>query len=184
MSLNFLYISILFVLQIVICLPVYFTFLVLGQTDSKIINSSSSLDVFNSITQSILNFTRKFEYVIKIDSTQIFPNDNVRNEVLKSNKSIEYNIPSLEYELLGFQIIAQNIQVVTEPFHHYNGDFNKIRINFPVMKAENVTVKNTILELSYDNIDLSSTFLIYDSLEDVFFIHIPIFVASQYLPKP
>lgn len=182
MFLNFQYISILLILQIVLYLYLDYNFSAVGQIDSKIINSSHSLDIFNSITQPILNFARNLEYVIEIDSTQIFPSDNVRDEVLESTKSIEYKIPSLKYELLGFQIIAKNIQVVTEPFHQYNGDINKTKINFPVMKAKNVNVKNTMLDLSYDDIDLSSTFVIYDSQQDVFSIHIPIFVAAQYLP--
>jgi hypothetical protein len=51
------------------------------------------------------------------------------------------------------------------------------------MQAKNVKVNNQIFDLNYDNIDLSSTYTIYDPELDKFTIHIPLYVAARYLPK-
>jgi hypothetical protein len=51
------------------------------------------------------------------------------------------------------------------------------------MQAKNVNVNNEIFDLNYENIDLSSTYTIYDSKSDKFTIHIPVYVAVKYLPK-
>jgi hypothetical protein len=51
------------------------------------------------------------------------------------------------------------------------------------MQAKNVNVMNQIFDLNYDNIDLSSTYAIYDPERDKFTIHIPLYVASRYLPN-
>jgi hypothetical protein len=51
------------------------------------------------------------------------------------------------------------------------------------MQAKNVKVSNQIFDLTYDNVDLSSTYTIYDSELDKFTIHIPVYVAARYLPK-
>jgi hypothetical protein len=58
-----------------------------------------------------------------------------------------------------------------------------LRIEFPIMQAKNVNVNNEIFDLNYENIDLSSTYAIYDSELDKFTIHIPVYVAARYLPK-
>ena len=44
-------------------------------------------------------------------------------------------------------------------------------------------LNNKIFDLNYENIDLSSTYTIYDSELDKFTIHIPVYVATRYLPK-
>ena len=96
---------------------------------------------------------------------------------------MEYLIPILEYKLLGFDIFATDIKVRAESKKIYEDNKNKLRIEFPIMQAKNVNVNNKIFDLNYDNIDLSSTYTIYDSELDKFTIHIPVYVATRYLPK-
>ena len=71
----------------------------------------------------------------------------------------------------------------TESKKIYENDKNKLRIEFPIMQAKNVKVINKIITLYYDNIDLSSTYAIYDPRSDNFTYHIPLYVAARYLPK-
>lgn len=176
---HFLYLTI----TILICVFINYNLYSVSSTiDLENINSSSRFNIFNSIGYDLFDFVKNFEYIIEIDSKQIFPDQNIRNKVLETSKKIEYMIPSLRYDLLGFKIIAKNVKVITDSVHEYNGDKNKIRINFPVMHATNVNVKDKIIDLSFDNIDLSSTYIIYDSIKDIFSIHIPIHVALRYLP--
>jgi hypothetical protein len=123
------------------------------------------------------------EYTIDINANQVFPNDTIKNFVLNKNQPMEYLIPILEYNLLDFDIFATDIKVKTESKRIYENDKNKLRIEFPIMQAKNVNVNNQIFDLNFDNIDLSSTYAIYDSELDQFTIHIPLYVAARYLPN-
>lgn len=140
-------------------------------------------NLFKNVKDKFSNITRNLEYTIDINANQIFPNDTIKNSVLNKNQQVEYLIPVLEYNLLGFDIFATDIKVKTESKKIYENNKNKLRIEFPVMQAKNVKVNNQIFDLNYDNIDLSSTYTIYDSELDKFTIHIPLYVAARYLPK-
>lgn len=140
-------------------------------------------NLFKNVKDKFSNITRNLEYTIDINANQIFPNDTIKNNVLNKNQQVEYLIPVLEYNLLGFDIFATDIKVKTESKKIYENNKNKLRIEFPVMQAKNVKVNNQIFNLNYDNIDLSSTYTIYDSELDKFTIHIPLYVAARYLPK-
>lgn len=148
-------------------------------------NADTSIfdNLFKNVKDKFSNITRNLEYTIDINANQIFPNDTIKNSVLNKNQQVEYLIPVLEYNLLGFDIFATDIKVKTESKKIYENNKNKIRIEFPVMYAKNVKVNNQIFDLNYDNIDLSSTYTIYDSGLDKFTIHIPLYVAARYLPK-
>ena len=140
-------------------------------------------DKFEDLKNKFINITRNLEYTIDINANQIFPNDTIKNFVLNKNQPMEYLIPILEYNLLGFDIFATDIKVKTESKMIYENDKNKLRIEFPIMQAKNVNVNNQIFDLNFDNIDLSSTYAIYDSELDQFTIHIPLYVAARYLPN-
>lgn len=140
-------------------------------------------DKFEDLKNKFINITRNWEYNIDINANQIFPNDTIKNFVLNKNQPMEYLIPILEYNLLGFDIFATDIKVKTESKRIYENDKNKLRIEFPIMQAKNVNVNNQIFDLNFDNIDLSSTYAIYDSELDQFTIHIPLYVAARYLPN-
>ncbi len=149
-----------------------------NNTDTNVFDN-----LFKNLKDKFSNITRNLEYTIDINANQIFPNDTIKNSVLNKNQQVEYLIPALEYNLLGFDIFATDIKVKTESKNIYENDKNKLRIEFPVMQAKNVKVNNQIFDLNYDNIDLSSTYTIYDSELDKFTIHIPLYVAARYLPK-
>jgi hypothetical protein len=140
-------------------------------------------NLFNNLKDKFINITRNLEYTIDINADQIFPNDTIKNMILNKNQQVEYLIPVLKYNLLGFEIFATDIKVKTETKKMYENDKDKLRIEFPIMQAKNVKVNNQLFDLNYDNIDLSSTYTIYDSKLDKFTIHIPLYVAARYLPK-
>jgi len=149
-----------------------------NNTDTNIFDN-----LFTNLKDKFINITKSLEYTIDINANQIFPNDTIKSSVLTKNQQVEYLIPILEYNLLGFEIFATDIKVKTESKKIYENDKNKLRIEFPIMQAKNVKVNNQIFDLNYDNIDLSSTYTIYDSELDKFTIHIPLYVAARYLPK-
>ena len=156
------------------------TFFVYGQNSN---NPNVFENIFNNLKNKIIDLTKSVEYTIDIKADQIFLNDTIKNSVLNKNEPTEYLIPILEYNLLGFDIFATDIKVRTESSTIDEENKDKLRIEFPIMQAKNVNVKNEIFDLNYEDIDLSSTYTIYDSELDKFTIHIPVYVSARYLPK-
>jgi len=167
----------LFVLIIIVTNNIFFVY---GQNFNNI---NIFENIFKNVKNKIIDITKSVEYTVDINADQIFPNDTIKNSVLNKQEPMEYLIPILEYNLLGFDIFATDIKVRTESSMIDEESKDKLRIEFPIMQAKNVNVKNEIFDLNYENIDLSSTYAIYDSELDKFTIHIPVYVAARYLPK-
>lgn len=173
-------IKVLIPLFVLIIIVTNSTSLVYGQNSN---NTNVFDNIFKNLKNKIIDLTKSVEYTIDIEANQIFPNDTIKNSILNKNQPMEYLIPILEYNLLGFDIFATDIKVRAESKKIYEDNKNKLRIEFPIMQAKNVNVNNKIFDLNYENIDLSSTYTIYDSELDKFTIHIPVYVATRYLPK-
>jgi hypothetical protein len=173
-------IKILISLFVLIIIVTNNTFFVYGQNSNNI---NIFENIFKNVKNKIIDITKSVEYTIDINADQIFPNDTIKNSVLNKNEPMEYLIPILEYNLLGFDIFATDIKVRTESSMIDEESKDKLRIEFPIMQAKNVNVNNEIFDLNYENIDLSSTYTIYDLELDKFTIHIPVYVAARYLPK-
>lgn len=173
-------IKVLIPLFVLIIIVTNSTSLVNGQNSN---NTNVFDNIFKNLKNKIIDLTKSVEYTIDIKANQIFPNDTIKNSILNKNQPMEYLIPILEYKLLGFDIFATDIKVRAESKKIYEDNKNKLRIEFPIMQAKNVNVNNKIFDLNYENIDLSSTYTIYDSELDKFTIHIPVYVATRYLPK-
>ncbi|HSL14033.1 MAG TPA: hypothetical protein VK882_07240 [Nitrososphaeraceae archaeon] len=146
-------------------------------------NTNVFENIFKNLKNKIIDLANSLEYTIDINADQIFLNDTIKNSILNKNEPMEYLIPILEYNLLGFDIFATDIKVRTESSTIDEENKDKLRIEFPIMQAKNVNVNNEMFDLNYENIDLSSTYTIYDSELDKFTIHIPVYVAARYLPK-
>ena len=176
-------IKILISLFVLIIIVTNNTFFVYGQYNNNNNNTNIFENIFKNVKNKVIDLTKSVEYTIDFNADQIFPNDTIKNSVLNKNEPMEYLIPILEYKLLGFDISATDIKVRTESSKIDEESKDKLRIEFPIMQAKNVNVNNEIFDLNYENIDLSSTYTIYDSELDKFTIHIPIYVAARYLPK-
>ena len=146
-------------------------------------NTNVFENIFKNLKNKIIDLANSLEYTIDINADQIFLNDTIKNSILNKNEPMEYLIPILEYNLLGFDIFATDIKVRTKSSTIDEENKDKLRIEFPIMQAKNVNVNNEMFDLNYENIDLSSTYTIYDSELDKFTIHIPVYVAARYLPK-
>lgn len=175
-------------MKIKVLIPLFVLIIIVTNSTSLVYGqNSNNTNVFDNILKNlknkIIDLTKGVEYTIDIKANQIFPNGTIKNSILNKNQPMEYLIPILEYKLLGFDIFATDIKVRAESKKIYEDNKNKLRIEFPIMQAKNVNVNNKIFDLNYDNIDLSSTYTIYDSELDKFTIHIPVYVATRYLPK-
>ncbi|HEX7142496.1 MAG TPA: hypothetical protein VF222_08460 [Nitrososphaeraceae archaeon] len=176
-------------MKINVLIPLFVLIIIIVTNSTSFVygQNSNNTNIFDNILKNlknkIIDLTKGVEYTIDIKANQIFPNDTIKNSILNKNQPMEYLIPILEYKLLGFDIFATDIKVRAESKKIYEDNKNKLRIEFPIMEAKNVNVNNKIFDLNYENIDLSSTYTIYDSELDKFTIHIPVYVATRYLPK-
>jgi hypothetical protein len=66
----------------------------------------------------------------------------------------------LNYELLGFKIIASDIKIHVVPKRI---DDTKTRIDIPLLLAKDIKVNNDgLINLSYNEVELGSVYGIYD----------------------
>jgi hypothetical protein len=120
------------------------------------------------------------EYTLDLEGSQIFPNDQVKQDIVSEYKSSEYNIDELNHELLGFKIIASDIKIHVDP---KKIDDTKTRVDIPLLLAKDVKVSNGDIDPSYNEIDLGSVYGIYDKTTDKMTVHVPITVALKYIQQ-
>jgi len=140
-------------------------------------------NVFDIFEGNFLNLANPFEHTVEIDADQIFPNETLKREIVSDSGPLKFTMPALKYNLLGFNISATDIEVnaSAKQITDDSDQINNTRIDFPVMLARNVNVSNGIINKNFNNIDLSSTYMIYDPMTDKFTFHVPFGVAAKYL---
>jgi hypothetical protein len=72
--------------------------------------SSSTIAVTTTLTPDIV-----FEYTVDLSGKQIFPNDTLKQDIVTHYKASSYNISSLKYRILGFNISASDIKIDVKP---------------------------------------------------------------------
>jgi hypothetical protein len=145
--------------------------------------ASSKIGPFDFAANTYRYFVKQlknFEFTVDLDANQIFPSEEIKQDIVSKYKPAEYNITNLKYELLGFNIIASDIQIHIDPTKI---DVTKTRIDIPVMLAENVKVSNGVINLSFNEIDLGSIYAIYDRNSDKITVRVPISIAYRYLQQ-
>src|SRR5215467_15569101 len=115
-------------------------------------------NLFNTIKGNVLSFTSPFEHTVAIDASHIFPNQTLKHKIIEKSGQSEFKIPILKYNLLGFNISVTDIKVKANV-----KESNNTRIDFPVMQARDVNVRNGVSNQNFTNVVLSSIFAIYDS---------------------
>jgi hypothetical protein len=135
--------------------------------------------ILGNLANHFGNLTKQFEYTVNLDGKQIFPNDTIKQNIVTKYKSENYNISSLNYNLLGFNITASNIKVHVNPSRI---DQTMTRVDLPIIIARNVSVTNGSINLKYAEVNMGSVYGIYNKNTNKMTMHIPISVALQYLP--
>ncbi|HET6717621.1 MAG TPA: hypothetical protein VFG90_10855 [Nitrososphaeraceae archaeon] len=84
---------------------------------SSSLDDNSSHDPYHGSTfiKELGNLIKNFEYTFDLEGNQIFPTDNIKQDIVSEYKSSEYNIDNLDYELLGFRIRASDIKIHVDP---------------------------------------------------------------------
>jgi hypothetical protein len=120
------------------------------------------------------------EFTVDLDANQIFPNEKIKQDMVSKYKSAKHSIANLEYELIGFKIIASDIKIHANPTKI---DQTQTRIDIPLMLAKNVKVSNGIINLDFNEIDLGSIYAIYNRNIDKITVHVPMDVVYRYLQQ-
>ena len=147
---------------------------VYSQKTNKTASGRGLLDLFSN---GLSDLNNQLGYSVTIDGKQMFPNSTLKDNIINRHQSSIYNIPSLKYNLLGYQITARDIKIQVNPS---TVDATRTRVDIPLMLAKNVTVTDGI-NLNYDKVDLGSIWGIYDKTNDKIVVHIPAAVALKYL---
>lgn len=151
---------------------------ILGIHDNILTITDNSL--LGNLAKQFGGLTKQLEYTVNLDGKQIFPNDTIKQDIVTKYTSTDYNINSLNYKILGFNINASNIKIRVNPSRI---DQSTTRVDFPVLLARNVTVTNGSINLKYRQVNLGSIYGIYNKDTDKMTVHIPISTALQYLPN-
>ena len=122
-------------------------------------------------------FLDAFEYTFDIDGAQIFPNDTVKHSIVTEYNPSFYNIPSLQYKIMEHMINASDVQIHVDPTRI---DEANTRLDFQIY-ANNAEVTGQLLSKSYNNLEITSAYGIYNQATDKMTIHIPYSVALRHL---
>jgi hypothetical protein len=133
----------------------------------------------SALISELENLVKNFEYSFELDGKLIFPNDQIKQDIVSKYKSAQYMIDDLDYVLLGFKITASDITIRV---NSTKIDDDKTRVDVPLMHAKNVKVTNDgLINLSYNEVDLGSIYGVYDKRTDKMTVHIPVIVAAKYI---
>jgi hypothetical protein len=122
-------------------------------------------------------FLDAFDYTFDIDGEQIFPNDTIKHSIVSEYKPSVYNIPSLQYKIMEHMINASDVQIHVDPTRI---DDANTRLDFQIY-ANNAEVTGQLLSKSYNNLEITSAYGIYNQATDKMTIHIPYSVALRHL---
>jgi hypothetical protein len=157
------------------------------QQDYQLLQSiSSSLDdksdhdlYYGAAFVKELENLKNFEYTFDLEGSQIFPNNNIKQDIVSEYRSSNYNIDDLNHELLGFKLTASDIKIHVDP---KKIDDTKTRIDIPLLLAKDIKVSNGgLINLSYDSVEIGSVYGVYDKTTDKITVHVPVSIASKYI---
>lgn len=144
-------------------------------------NSGHELYFGSAFMKELENLVKNFEYTFDLDGNQIFPTNNIKQDIVSEYKSSEYNIDDMDYELLGFKIRASDIKIHVDS---KKIDDTETRVDIPVLLAKDIKVSNGgLINLSYDAVDLGSVYGIYNKATDKMTVHVPLGIAAKYVKQ-
>jgi hypothetical protein len=155
--------------------PIYFV--------SSSFDDNGGHDLYHgsAFMKELENLVKNFEYTFDLEGNQIFPTNNIKQDIVSEYKSSEYNIDDLDYELLGFKIRASDIKIHVDP---KKIDDTETRVDISVLLAKDIKVSNGgLINLSYDSVDLGSVYGIYNKVTDKMTVHVPLGIAAKYVKQ-
>jgi hypothetical protein len=151
------------------------------QSISSSLDDKSDHDLYYgaAFVKELENLIKNFEYTFDLEGSEIFPNNNIKQDIVSEYRSSNYNIDDLNHELLGFKLTASDIKIHVDP---KKIDDTKTRIDIPLLLAKDIKVSNGgLINLSYDSVEIGSVYGVYDKTTDKITVHVPVSIASKYI---
>lgn len=123
------------------------------------------------------SFLDLFEYKMDVDASELFPNDEIKNDLITKQEPRQFTIDEIQREIAGFSITASDVVMQLDP----SGiDASNTRIDLDI-KGTSVKVESSYLTRTYESIDVHGIYGVYNSETDNVAIHVPYAVALSLL---
>ena len=99
--------------------------------------AADNTSIFENVANQFDNIAKQFEYSVDLSGKQILPNDTLKEDIVTYYKSSTFNINTLKYRLLGFDITASDITIKVKPSRI---DITRTNVDLPLVVARDVSV--------------------------------------------
>lgn len=118
-----------------------------------------------------------FEYKVELDASQIFPNKQIKHEIIEGHQARNFTIARLDHEVIGFHVSATGVKIKVSPS---SIDADKTRINVDV-QGKDVAVDSDYIHKKYGHVDVDTVYGVYSAKADKAVVHIPFETALSLL---
>lgn len=119
------------------------------------------------------NFLGFFDYTMDVDASELFPSDQVREEIIATSEPSQFTIAEIKREIAGFTVSAQNVFMELSPS---KVDSSNTRLDVGIQGAS-VEIGG-LLTKTYSDVNIDG---IYNAATDKVTIHVPYAVALSLL---
>lgn len=128
------------------------------------------------LAASFLGF---FEYKLDVDADNLFPSEQIRNDLISKSTPRQFTIKEIEREVAGFSVNAQDVLMQLSPS---KVDSSKTRIDVDI-QGKSIEIDSSLLKKKYSDIYVEGIYGIYDANTEKVTIHVPLAVALLLLLK-
>lgn len=129
--------------------------------------------------QFAAHFLDIFDYKMDVDAKELFPTQEVKNDVLVALNSRQYSLAGIEREIAGFAIAASEVKIQVQPAK-IDGTSTRLSVD---IQGRDVRVGSDFLNKTYENLDVDAVYGIYNSVTDKVTIHVPFATALSLMVK-
>lgn len=122
-------------------------------------------------------FLDLFEYKIDVDASELFPNEEIKDDLISKQEPRQFTIAEIRREVAGFGITASDVQMQVDPSKI---DASNTRIDLDI-KGTSVKIESSYLSKKFESIDVDGIYGVYNSGTDKVAIHVPYAVALSLL---
>jgi hypothetical protein len=118
-----------------------------------------------------------FEYKVELDASQLFPNKQIKHDIIEGHQARNFTIDRLDHDVMGFHVSATDVRIKVSPS---SMDADKTRINVDV-QGKDVTVDSGYIHKKYGRVDVDTVYGVYSAKADKVVVHIPFETALSLL---
>lgn len=122
------------------------------------------------------NFLGFLDYTLDVDASELFPSEQVKEELIAKSEPRQFAIAEVKREIAGFSVSARDVVMELSPS---KVDSTNTRLDVHIQGA-NVEIGGLFAK-TYDNVDVDGIYGIYNAATDRVTIHVPYAVALSLL---